>query len=181
MWAKLHLTIAGVWGARHLSDEAFHDVQLHCIGSVRGADDRALLHELQELARQLGIEEAVQWRVNVPWAELQAALGSAYMGLHTMWNEHFGIGVVEMLAAGVVTIAHHSGGPQTDIVQPAGAAGVGFLADTPQGYAQAMAAVLRGQVDVPKLVQRARAHVQQFSDEAFEARMKPLVDALLQK
>jgi hypothetical protein len=33
-----------------------------------------------------------------------------------MWNEHFGIGVVELMAAGVVTIAHNSGGPKMDIV-----------------------------------------------------------------
>jgi alpha-1,2-mannosyltransferase len=35
-----------------------------------------------------------------------------------MWNEHFGIGVVEMLAAGLVTVAHDSAGPKMDIVTP---------------------------------------------------------------
>ena len=34
-----------------------------------------------------------------------------------MWNEHFGIGVVEMMAAGMVTVAHDSGGPKADIIQ----------------------------------------------------------------
>jgi hypothetical protein len=29
-----------------------------------------------------------------------------YLGIHTMWNEHFGIGIVEMMAAGLLTIAH---------------------------------------------------------------------------
>jgi alpha-1,2-mannosyltransferase len=33
-----------------------------------------------------------------------------------MWNEHFGISVVEMMAAGLVVIAHNSGGPKMDII-----------------------------------------------------------------
>jgi alpha-1,2-mannosyltransferase len=35
-----------------------------------------------------------------------------------MWNEHFGIGVVEYMAAGLVPVAHASGGPLMDIVTP---------------------------------------------------------------
>ena len=41
---------------------------------------------------------------------------SSSIGVHTMWNEHFGIGVVEYMAAGLIPIAHNSGGPQMDIV-----------------------------------------------------------------
>ena len=51
------------------------------------------------------------FHLNVPFPELQRFLARGTVGLHTMWNEHFGIGVVEMMAAGVVTIAHDSGGP----------------------------------------------------------------------
>jgi alpha-1,2-mannosyltransferase len=34
----------------------------------------------------------------MPYADLKDMLGVATAGLHTMWNEHFGIGVVEMMA-----------------------------------------------------------------------------------
>ena len=40
---------------------------------------------------------------------MRALLGGASVGLHTMWNEHFGIGVVEMMAAGLAVVAHDSG------------------------------------------------------------------------
>lgn len=33
-----------------------------------------------------------------------------------MWNEHFGIGVVEYQAAGLIPVAHKSAGPKMDIV-----------------------------------------------------------------
>ena len=40
----------------------------------------------------------------------------ASLGIHTMWMEHFGIGVVEYMAAGVIPVAHNSAGPKMDIV-----------------------------------------------------------------
>ena len=42
-------------------------------------------------------------------AAVRELLGMASVGLHTMWNEHFGIGVVEMMAAGLAVVAHDSG------------------------------------------------------------------------
>jgi alpha-1,2-mannosyltransferase len=42
----------------------------------------------------------VEIHVNVNYDELQAWLGKAMIGIHTMRDEHFGIGVVEFLAAG---------------------------------------------------------------------------------
>ena len=43
---------------------------------------------------------AVEFVLNQPYPVLRGWLGRASAGLHTMWNEHFGIGVVEMMAAG---------------------------------------------------------------------------------
>jgi len=82
--------------------------------------------------------DAVSFAVNVPLAELRQELGRATAGMHSMWNEHFGIGVVEMMAAGVLTVAHDSGGPRSDIVVPWRGARTGFLATTPAQYADAL-------------------------------------------
>ena len=38
------------------------------------------------------------------------------VAIHTMKEEHFGISIVEMMSAGLITIAHASGGPKHDII-----------------------------------------------------------------
>ncbi|KAF1743218.1 hypothetical protein MXB_2028 [Myxobolus squamalis] len=44
-------------------------------------------------------------------------MSDSLIGLHTMVQEHFGIGIVEMMASGLVVVAHESGGPKRDIMQ----------------------------------------------------------------
>jgi len=42
----------------------------------------------------------VEFCINVPFDELTSLLAGAVGGLHTMLDEHFGISVVEYMAAG---------------------------------------------------------------------------------
>eukprot|EP00930_Biecheleria_cincta_P097807 TRINITY_DN89495_c0_g1_i1.p1 TRINITY_DN89495_c0_g1~~TRINITY_DN89495_c0_g1_i1.p1 ORF type:complete len:548 (-),score=94.23 TRINITY_DN89495_c0_g1_i1:81-1670(-) len=60
----------------------------------------------------------VNFRTNVPIEEMMSLLGQADVGIHTMRDEHFGISVVEFMAAGAVVLAHNSAGPAMDIVTP---------------------------------------------------------------
>ena len=87
-----------------------------------------------------------------------------------MWNEHFGIAVVEMLAAGLITIAHRSGGPLMDIIVEEASTRNGFLAANDKEYAECIANILKNMsFDERKSVQdRARASVNRFSEKEFE-------------
>jgi alpha-1,2-mannosyltransferase len=106
---------------------------------------------------------------NLSRSELHEWYGRAAAGVHTMWNEHFGIGVVEMMAAGVPAIAHDSGGPALDIVGRRSM--LGLLATSAQQYADAMAALLLEPHAEPRrraMATAARASVQErFSEAAF--------------
>ena len=77
---------------------------LKFIGGCRGPADEARLKALQEYAAELGVADHVEWFVNAPYAELKQLLGGAVGGLHTMLDEHFGISVVEYMAAGAGTV-----------------------------------------------------------------------------
>ena len=91
-------------------------IQLVLIGSCRDDEDAYRVTQLKQLAKELNIEQYVKFVINRPYSVIIDYLRRSSVGLHTMWNEHFGIGIVEMMAAGLVTIAHNSGGPKMDII-----------------------------------------------------------------
>lgn len=92
------------------------DAKLVLLGSVRHKEDAMRVYELRLLARELGVQEEVVFVTDAAWGEVLGWLGRSWAGVNAMWNEHFGIGVVEYLAAGLVGVVHNSGGPKLDIV-----------------------------------------------------------------
>lgn len=72
--------------------------RLKLVGSCRNEADQQLVHRLQGLCVDLGLESQVDFCVNVDFGELLGLLGEAVAGLHTMVDEHFGISVVEYMA-----------------------------------------------------------------------------------
>lgn len=96
--------------------ELQHDTKLILIGTVRGAQDERRVEELEERARNLGIQKHVEFVCDAPWAAVVDWLARGWIGTNAMWNEHFGIGVVEYMAAGLIPVVHDSGGPKMDIV-----------------------------------------------------------------
>lgn len=75
-----------------LCSEINKDTKLILIGSCRNADDEERVEKLKELCRRLSLESSVIFKLNISFPELMENLQSAKVGLHTMWNEHFGIG-----------------------------------------------------------------------------------------
>jgi alpha-1,2-mannosyltransferase len=65
----------------------------------------------------MGIESSVKFALNKSRKEVIQIFKKASIALHTMKYEHFGISIVEMMAAGLVTIAHDSAGPKLDIIR----------------------------------------------------------------
>ncbi|KAJ1552759.1 asparagine-linked glycosylation protein, partial [Nowakowskiella sp. JEL0078] len=112
-------------------------VELILLGGCRNSDDEDRVNVLQELCKKMGIE-------NAKYEVLLKYYSKASIGLHTMWNEHFGIGIVEYMAAGLIPIAHNSGGPKMDIVNcgsenrtvsKVNISNEGFLATSEEEYA----------------------------------------------
>jgi alpha-1,2-mannosyltransferase len=179
--------------AERLTDSSVADAilsaRLQLVGGCRGPEDEARLEELKKLAKELKLsEEIVEFRVNVPFEELHELLGDAVAGLHSMVDEHFGISVVEYMAAGAVPIAHNSGGPREDIVLPElpGRDGcgpgqrTGFLCRTVEQYTDALMEVIgMGQVARLEVAAAARRRAAAFSDERFKNEFIEAVAPLL--
>jgi alpha-1,2-mannosyltransferase len=91
--------------------------KLVLIGSVRGShDDAKRVYKLRLLAHELKIDDNVDFVCDAPWPLMLEWMGVASVGVNGMWNEHFGIGVVEYQAAGLISVVNDSGGPKLDIV-----------------------------------------------------------------
>ncbi|KAM3956342.1 ALG11 alpha-1,2-mannosyltransferase [Aphomia sociella] len=147
----------------------WNKIKLVLVGSCRNEDDEERVQNLKDLAKHLALEESVQFVVNASYARLLQLYQTSTIGLHAMWNEHFGIGVVECMAAGLVTVAHRSGGPLADIVDAGETSRTGFLAAEADEYARAILEVIALSPDERKrIVQAARASVERFSEAEFE-------------
>lgn len=154
-----------------LNQEERKRVELVLVGSCRNNDDMARVKELRQLAHTLKVKDHVRFELNVPFERVKEELGMASAALHTMWNEHFGIGLVECMAAGCVMVGHNSGGPQQDIVVDWKGQRTGFLAAAQGYYVQLLKDVFHmNERDCMMLVSSARESVRaKFSVEVFEA------------
>lgn len=175
---KAHATQLRAWaamraraGALSAADAAtLTAARLVLVGGVRGAEDAARLDSLKKLAAQLRLGDSVSFLVGVPAAQLRQTLAAAHVGLHTMRDEHFGISVVEYMAAGAVPLAHDSAGPRMDIVaaRVPGQPRPGRLADSEAGFAAALEELLlMPEQQRLQLAAAAREATGRFSEDAF--------------
>ena len=153
------------------------DAKLILIGSCRGDDDESRVRALQNLVSSLGLVDSVEFVLNQPDSVKKEWFAKASVGLHTMWNEHFGIGIVEMMAAGLLVVAHDSGGPQQDIVVvTSNGKRTGFLATSVDEFATAMKDALSLDAKESRNTRElARQSTVRFSDEKFNATFKTVM------
>ncbi|KAI1506660.1 hypothetical protein F5X99DRAFT_404019 [Biscogniauxia marginata] len=149
--------------------DAAKDVKLVLLGSVRDDNDSRRVYKLRLLVNELHIKDQVIFQLDAPWSEILQWLGKAYIGVNGMWNEHFGIGVVEYLAAGLISVVHNSGGPKLDIVTDVDGQPTGFHASTAtefaEGYEKAFSLP-----DPLAVRRRARLSSKRFTEEEFVKR-----------
>ncbi|XP_069691502.1 GDP-Man:Man(3)GlcNAc(2)-PP-Dol alpha-1,2-mannosyltransferase [Periplaneta americana] len=177
------LQLRAMYELRQLvSEEVWDKLMLVFVGSCRNKEDQDRVRDMQDLCKHLSLENNVQFKINISYEELKKELQEGTIGLHAMWNEHFGIGVVECMAAGLIMVAHRSGGPLMDIVVESEGSRNGFLAADETEYAQAIATILKLSPRTKKVIRdAARASVDRFSVDEFEKGFLRAVDPFLSK
>ncbi|KAF1809934.1 UDP-Glycosyltransferase/glycogen phosphorylase [Eremomyces bilateralis CBS 781.70] len=149
------------------------------LGSVRSDADSTRVYNLRLLTHELRLTEHVTFLCDASWPEVLQYLGSSTVGVNGMWNEHFGIGVVEYQAAGLISVVNASGGPKNDIVvdvtggstEDGGAGRTGFHASTAAEYQEAfMSAMELPDGEKVKMRLRARRNARRFSEAEFSGK-----------
>ncbi|CAK7336675.1 unnamed protein product [Dovyalis caffra] len=154
---------------------------LQFVGSCRNKFDEDRLQKLQDKAVELKVDGDVQFYKNVMYRDLVKLLGGSIAGMHSMVDEHFGISVVEYMAAGAIPIAHNSAGPKMDIVLEEDGQQTGFLAQNVEGYADAILKVLSmPETERLEMAVAARKRAGRFSEqrfyEDFKAAIRPILN-----
>ncbi|KAL4750755.1 hypothetical protein BDW72DRAFT_175207 [Aspergillus terricola var. indicus] len=156
--------------------------QLILIGTVRpSSPDETHIYNLRLLAHELRIRNNTTFLCDASWPTILSHLGTASIGVNAMWNEHFGICVVEYQAAGLIAVVHDSGGPREDIVidlpesdsgsnslESRGTRATGFRATTEEEFADAFEKALSLSNDEKVGMRlRARKSALRFTEEEF--------------
>lgn len=145
------------------------DSRLVLIGSVRSnTPDEKHVYNLRLEARELQINDVTTFVCDAPFSLILKYLRKANISVNGMYAEHFGIGNVEGLAAGLIPVVHNSGGPKLDIVVPWKGQTIGYHAETAEEYADAfqkVAALPNGERYAMRL--RGRESVKRFTEDVF--------------
>jgi len=147
------------------------DVEFVVIGAYSGKVSDAYYLKLMEMKEKLDLINVKLLR-NIPRDEQLRIYSRSKVFMHTMVGEHFGIAVVEGMAAGLVPVVHRSGGPWFDIVDR-GRYGLGY-----RDINEAVGAVERALYDYEHLKERTVKRAMDFSKGNFLKKFKGIIENL---
>lgn len=156
--------------------------QLVLIGSVRAnTPDERHIYNLRLETRELKINDSTTFICDAPFSLIKTYLAKSSVSVNGMYAEHFGIGNVEGLAAGLIPVVHRSGGPYLDIVVPWEGEEIGFHAETEEEFALAFERVLRmGEKEREEMRWRARESSRRFGEAEFAEGWVGVVKGLIE-
>lgn len=160
-----------------LSKSNAYESTLTMYGGCRDENDKKRVEDLRQFISMFDLENNVEIVVNASFKSLLDGISKANVAIHTMKNEHFGIVLLECMAAGLITMAHNSGGPREDIIDDGKS---GFLADDVEDFADKLLKVsnMSGR-DRQTMRLHASRKSDQFSDRVFKENFVKLMDKFL--
>jgi len=147
-------------------------VKFKIIGASSGKISNTYYNKLKEIVRKKRLKN-VEFLRNISRNNQIRIYSRSKVFLHTMVGEHFGIAVVEGMAAGLVPVVHRSGGPWYDIVS-IGKYGLGFLSKE-----EAVEAIAKAIKNYRRLSSKAVERAKMFSKTRFKEEFKKILTAII--
>ncbi len=148
------------------------NVRFVIVGNAGTEQSKAVLSELAERIEKYELDN-VEIKTNVPREQLLELQCKAYVYLHPMYPEHFGISIVESMTAGAIPVVYRNGGAWYDIVS---------RVSLDLGYSNTLEAssiikkILNDDKFAEKLRARAKSIAMNFGIDAYASRIVPIVD-----
>ncbi len=132
------------------------------------------LRMLRKTIKACKVKDRVLLRPNIPRQKLINLLSKAKVYLHTMPFEHFGISIIEAMAAGCVPVVHRSGGPWLDILMEQQGE-IGFSYETIEEAAQIIDLIICKEDLREKVSRNARKRAMNYDTVVFERRLNAII------
>ena len=152
------------------------DVQFSVIGSFSGEKSAKYYEKLCNLKSQRNLTN-VELLKDIKFEHLLSLYGSSKVYMHAMKGEHFGIVVVEALAAGLVPVVYRGGGPWEDILK-AKQGYYGFSYENPDEAANIIETLMANEHLRAEMASRNIAYADEFSDALFKKKFLSLVERI---
>lgn len=151
--------------------------ELTLYGGCRDGADKKRVDYLADLICRLDLGSRVRIVVNASFEQLLDGVRQADVALHSMSNEHFGIVLLEFMAAGLITLAHDSGGPKMDIIENETD---GFLCKDVNEFSDRLTHVSKMSYDERQSMRRrATKKADKFGVDVFEMNLLKGIDRFL--
>jgi len=144
------------------------------VGASSGKISREYYEKLERI-RQAKKLKNVELLRDVDFSKLLALYGKAKIYLHAMRYEHFGISIVEAMAAGLVPVVHRSGGPWKDILKAQqGIHGFSYL--TSEEAAEIIEELIEREKIRKEVAARNFGYLYMFSSESYKKRVLDIIE-----
>lgn len=146
------------------------DIKMSIIGSFeQSSRSFDYLRKMEKMIKQYGLEDRVRILVNQDKDELKKQMMTAKVYLHTKYDEHFGISIVEAISAGLIPIVPAHGGPMEYIPKQ-------YHYRRPMEAAE----LIKKYMDVPQSERMAISEIaDKFSKDNFKLKIKKIVNYAL--
>lgn len=139
------------------------------VGSCRNQEDIDRVNFLKQLVLKFGIKSNIEFVLNVFFEKFKFYFVEVIIGFYIMWNEYFGIGVVECMVSGVVVLVYDLGGLRMDIVIEWEGKLIGFLVSDEKSYFVVMEMIFVFLLEERSVIcYNVRDSVNRFLEKVFE-------------
>ena len=152
------------------------DLKFVIVGNTYGHRLGQYLENFVKKVKDAGVSDRVIVIVNASEKEKLYWFSQAVIFLHPMKWEHFGIAVVEGMAAGLIPVVHKSGGPWIDITE-LGRYGFGFKDS--DDAAHIIDEILGNKLLIEKSKKNALHRSLEFSDKRFSQEFTRIINNLV--
>lgn len=133
---------------------------------------------VRKAARDYGVKDRVILMPNVEHSRLVELLTQAKVYLHVMPSEHFGISIIEAMAAGCVPVVPKSGGPWLDILDQ-NQGKYGFSYERPEEAACLIDSILGNRRLENEVSHAAQERSFEYDESVFSRNLQTIIDKLI--